>query len=426
MRTKIYVAITLVLLGVLQVMGQYIEPKSLVEDKNVGNVEFRMDLNGNQCALLKIISPGNEILKVEGNVVGDLRPEKDVSNVFLTEGTKFIKIYPQTGNALIVNFKDIDKNIDIQGGKSYSLYIETNNDRKDYFDGDVKSEDRDYLLLEDKLTRDEIEKLAAKGDPEACATLASRMLRDEKNPDYKKMYDLYKKAADKGSARGLNGLGLMYDYGYNVKEDKDLAFKYYKQSADKGFPGAYQNLGVCYEFGNGVPKDIEKALYYYELAGKRGIKMVYGNLALCYYFNVENPDPEKFKEYVAKGLGNEDELAYIAAGMAYNDGLLVPQDFNQAFSYFQKAHELGDDTGTLYLGLYNDLGIGTVKNPSKAFMYYKMSAEKGNPRAQFQLGQCYQYGYGTIESIDKAIEWYQKAADQEWEEAIEALKSIKN
>ena len=65
-----------------------------------------------------------------------------------------------------------------------------------------------------------------------------------------------------------------------------------------------------------------------------------------------------------------------------------------------------------------------TEDPKEAFFWYKKSAEQGEDGAQLQVGECYANGYGVKMDLRKAASWYQKAADQGNEEAKTRLKEL--
>ena len=72
-----------------------------------------------------------------------------------------------------------------------------------------------------------------------------------------------------GKVLGENGLAFMYAYGLIVPQDYHKTLSLYKSAAENGFSMAQFNLGLCYEKGYGVEEDKEKAKYYYHLAASQ-------------------------------------------------------------------------------------------------------------------------------------------------------------
>jgi TPR repeat protein len=53
-----------------------------------------------------------------------------------------------------------------------------------------------------------------------------------------------------------------------------------------------------------------------------------------------------------------------------------------------------------------------------------MAALKEHPAALYDLGVCHYYGQGVPKNRDKAIELWRLSADQDFEDAVRALKDL--
>src|SRR5262249_37751278 len=76
---------------------------------------------------------------------------------------------------------------------------------------------------------------------------------------------------DKGEPYGQNNLGVLYDLGIGVKQDRPTALKLYRQAAAKGVPAARYNLAYLLE--RGLPldqRDKARAQAEYERAAREG------------------------------------------------------------------------------------------------------------------------------------------------------------
>ena len=79
------------------------------------------------------------------------------------------------------------------------------------------------------------------------------------------------KAAEQGNAEAQNSLGVCYDHGYGVEENKVKAVDLFIKAADKGSAWAQHNLGLYYQYGRGgLVKNREKAIEYYQKAAEQG------------------------------------------------------------------------------------------------------------------------------------------------------------
>jgi TPR repeat protein len=69
----------------------------------------------------------------------------------------------------------------------------------------------------------------------------------------------YTKDCDGGSAGGCYNLGVLYESGIDVEQDKAKAVALYTKACNGRSAAACSNLGVMYYIGNGVRQDRAKA-----------------------------------------------------------------------------------------------------------------------------------------------------------------------
>ena len=81
--------------------------------------------------------------------------------------------------------------------------------------------------------------------------------------------DTKKKAAG-GDVPALYSLGLMYEQGYGVAQDKYQAALCYRKAAEKGHVQAQYRLGYLYYHGQGVPRNLQQAVEWYRKAAEQG------------------------------------------------------------------------------------------------------------------------------------------------------------
>ncbi|WP_354133026.1 tetratricopeptide repeat protein [Bradyrhizobium sp. RT9a] len=75
--------------------------------------------------------------------------------------------------------------------------------------------------------------------------------------------------AERGNARALGLLGFMYEHGFGVPQDYDIAADLYYRGAVQGDPFAQAMLGLMYDKGHGVPNDFVLAYKWLNLAAAR-------------------------------------------------------------------------------------------------------------------------------------------------------------
>jgi TPR repeat protein len=119
--------------------------------------------------------------------------------------------------------------------------------------------------------------------------------------------NMEKKAAG-GDVPAWYTLGLMYEQGYGVAQDKFQAVSCYRKAAEKGQVEAQCRLGSLYYHGQGVPKDLQQAAEWYRQAAEQG-------------------DPQ----------------AQVALGNMYLSGEGVPKDISKAAFWHKKSFKLKKD-----------------------------------------------------------------------------------
>jgi hypothetical protein len=90
--------------------------------------EQRKDLNGVNCALIKVqVIDG--IDRVEGNIIGDIDSRGTEKRIYLTQGTKFFRLYPHSHLPVSITTSefDIEK---LEGNRVYILRLTGDADEK--------------------------------------------------------------------------------------------------------------------------------------------------------------------------------------------------------------------------------------------------------------------------------------------------------
>ena len=99
----------------------------------------------------------------------------------------------------------------------------------------------------------------------------------EKQREYeeKKAEQLYRAAADRGSALAQRNLACLLDSEKKFEE----AVRYYALAADQGFTYAENNVGACYANGEGTEVDLGKARYWFGHAAAKDDEQAIKSLA---------------------------------------------------------------------------------------------------------------------------------------------------
>lgn len=222
------------------------------------------------------------------------------------------------------------------------------------------------------------------------------------------------------SQEDYRNIGLLYECGYGVEKDlniaknyyeasakvgnklssfilgtfieeRDFAFdadkmiKYYKEAADKEHLTSQFKMCQIYSRGSyGIPQDFEKAFHYFKL------------------LNVEKQDPA-FEVVRLEIIGN-----------CYMHGYGVQIDLELAYEYFHKAAEQNHASAQFklcsYYYLKNDL--------EKSQFYFKLLSDPNHPQTIMHLNKryhhinyCYTHGIGTVKDEKQAAHYKQLEQD---------------
>jgi len=173
-------------------------------------------------------------------------------------------------------------------------------------------------------------------------------------------------------------------------------------------------LASSFYNGLGVEKNVEKAYHYAKIAAEYGHSGAQNLVGMIYYEGTETLEKSEemaLKWYRKAAKANEAAALYNLA-MLYENGVVVLQNYNEAYQYYKMASDFGSISGTNIIGFLSEHGIGTERNKVAAFKYYCKAATKGSPFGQYNLGRCFLYGIGIEKNIPHAIKWFELAGLQ--------------
>lgn len=247
----------------------------------------------------------------------------------------------------------------------------------------------------------------------------------DERQDYDEAIKWFRKAAERGDAKGQNALGVMYANGQGVPQDYDEAIKWFRKAAEQGDARGQSNLGVMYDNGQGVPQDYAEAVRWYRKAAEQGYAMGQTNLGTMY--DGGHGVPQDYVEAVKwyrKAAEQGDADGQNNLGIMYESGHGVQRDYVEAVKWYRKAAEQGYAAGQSNLGYMYGCGHGVHQDYVEAVKWYRKAAEQDYAVGQYNLGVMYENGEGIYKDISKAREWYKKAAEQGYQDAIDALKGL--
>lgn len=122
------------------------------------------------------------------------------------------------------------------------------------------------------------------------------------------------------------------------------------------------------------------------------------------------PDMDTLRSQAAAG----DVTAQLNLGAAYDHGLGVERNIEQALRWYQKAAEQGLAEAQFNLA---HLLVEAEINPTAAAEWMAKAATQGMLDAQFLMGVIFAEGLGVEQNLQQAEKWLDKAIDQGHAEA---------
>lgn len=214
------------------------------------NTYERKDLNGTICALVKV-QLDTDGAQFEGNVIGDVVNKTGEYWVYMTEGSKELRIKHPNYLPLHVQFSDYGIERSVKSKMTYVLMMEPI-----------------HTATMQQMKDTEIEGKT----PHQIWSLGYdyQSGRNGKVRDYAKALKYFRIAATQGNnTAGFVSLGDMYYHGYGTDKNYKEALKWYHLAAEQQDFLAYQaqyNLGEMYQYGQGVEMDLKMAKYWYQRA----------------------------------------------------------------------------------------------------------------------------------------------------------------
>ena len=132
---------------------------------------------------------------------------------------------------------------------------------------------------------------------------------------------------------------------------------------------------------------------------------------------VSVPAGEKLPDGIGgAGLRNAaikgDATAAFEIGVRYAEGRGVPQNYEEAAKWYDRAAQAGVVPGMFRLGTLYEKGLGLKKDWEVARRYYMQAAERGNAKAMHNLAVLDADGGTRGANYKSASLWFRKAADR--------------
>lgn len=242
-------------------------------------------------------------------------------------------------------------------------------------------------------------------------------------------------AAYFGHGEAAYHVGFRLLEGTEVEQDLKLGVTYMEMAARLGNPEAQAYYGDCYMNGVGVERDSLKAIEWWKKAGEAGHAGSQYCLACKYYCANDNDSTIYWGE---KSGCRDSSVIQYCVGMAYFSkdnteeaknwwekaaeqnqpdacwwlsNLVWESDSITAFSYLQKAAELGHAEAICDVGVEYINGGLVKKDIDKAIDYFKQSAEAGSANAYRNLGAIYYFKEYGRKNRKMAVSYWKQGSE---------------
>ena len=330
---------------------------------------FEAAKDNNPAGLFNVALCYDEGIGTEENKIEALRWYKKAADAGVLQAKFNLAMYYKDGSKFATDSGDILLEKDFQ--QSLKLLKECSNSgfppayrelAKIYLKGNNIKQDKNLGL---KL----LESAANKEDPEALYLLAKYKI--EKGVDVGIVFPMIKKAAESNVVDSFELIGVCYEIGRGVPQNKDISIQYYKKAADAGVLSVQLRLAEYYLNGTIVNHDIWQAIYWYK-----------------------------------KAAAQNDPYALFMLGTFADQGIGESINKKKALKYFMKSAKLGYSKAQYNVAEYYSQGIASEKEShGLACYWYRKAALQDDPRAQKEVGFHYLIGQGVDQNYTYGLNW---------------------
>lgn len=223
----------------------------------------------------------------------------------------------------------------------------------------------------------------------------------------KQVFDEAKLCADNGDAKCKNIIGLFYYLGIVVEQDYKKAYEWYTLAYDKGYIKSLLNIATLYAYGYGVDKDIEHSIelvYKIECSDPLLFNASLGRIHLI------NKNYELAFKFIKKAVELGDLKSEFIYGECLFDGKYCHMNKKAGVKHIRNAAKNGVGSANLAMARLYELGAdeaGIKQSDAQALKNYKIAARKGNKKAQQKLAEVYKDGLlGVKKNAKESFKWY--------------------
>lgn len=153
-------------------------------------------------------------------------------------------------------------------------------------------------------------------------------------------------AAQSGHPQAQFNLGVLYDQGNFLDEDKTAAHKWYRKAAAQGDSSAQFNLALAYSREGGSEIEIDEALTWTRRSSEDGDPLSRFSYGLYLLFGTGVQQDQNQAVTLLEQSAEQNSMAAFALGTLYEDGRGLPADLSAAKRWYQAAADRGHDGAT--------------------------------------------------------------------------------
>ena len=283
---------------------------------------------------------------------------------------------------------------------SAKYLLEQKKSPKDFELTNLKKEDNafEYSLLE---------KACKYQDGEGCFEIGTNFFSD--NPE--KSIEWVSKGCDLKDDFSCLWLNIYFKY-----KNPHKALEAVKKGCEKEGKFSCSVLADYYKKGIYIEENIDKAISLYQKSCDSNIAFACTNLADLLDKKHDKNNANNIIDILQKACDLEDGAGCIFLGFMNERGLEITKDINKAQELYTKGNTLNanscifndDARACLFLGLSYKKGYGFEINNKLASTWYDKACSLNNDYACTFLGELYQYGKGVKKDKNKANDYFFK------------------
>ncbi|GLR89752.1 SEL1-like repeat protein [Bradyrhizobium iriomotense] len=232
-------------------------------------------------------------------------------------------------------------------------------------------------------------KAAEQGNPEGNTRLALAYLFGtlDMPVDYQRAFELFNKAAAENEDNAITRIGWMYENGKGVPLDYTKAMEWYMKASDRNAE-AQERIGILYFYGWGVKQDNATAATWIHKSANQGLAGAQSVLGSMYLEGLGVPqDFAEAMRWFRRAAEQGQAHAQNELGRMYLVGMGVPKNSAEAVRWFRQAAENGDDDGQYFLGGLYAEGTGVKPDAAQARFWLTKAAAQGHEKAKALLAK---------------------------------------